>query len=185
MGCRNPVGDAVSQVQKKLPVRGQGTPYFWATQFTVPAPGSWGTWFCLIPGKNLPNVFPVYEQPMLYCFLSGVLAVDSFSSWPSMGVTCFPRHFSLLVRASKICFPTQGQQGHLENLLCGRVTHCCSQVAWGCDTQDSPHPPLPSLELSTTAGEWPLFHGGSKHDEIGRRTILEEAAGVSCRQFHL
>lgn len=116
------------------------------------APQSWGTWFCFIPGKSPPHVFPVYDQPMPSCFLSGVLAVDSFSSWPSMGPACFPSHFCLLLRASKICFPTQDQWAHLENLFCGRVT--CRQVAWGCDTQDGSPPPLPSLGLSRTTGEY-------------------------------
>lgn len=126
--------------------RGQGTPCFLGNTAHDAAPQSWGSLFCLIPGKSLLHVFPLYDQPMPYCFLSAVLAVDSFSSWPSMGPNCFPSHFCLLVRASKICFPTQEQQGHLENLLCGRVTHCCRQVA----CQDSHPPPLPSLGLSTT-----------------------------------
>lgn len=148
---RNPAD--VLPIRYKRSYQRTGHTLFLGNTVHHPTPLSWGTWFYLIPGKSLFHVFPVYDQPTLYCFLPGVLAVDSFSSWPLLGPICFPSHFCLLVRASKICFPIQDQQDHLDNLLCGRVTHCCRQVAWGCDTQDSPTSLLPSLGLSRTTGE--------------------------------
>lgn len=146
------------------------------------APQSWGTWFCFIPGKSPPHVFPVYDQPMPSCFLSGVLAVDSFSSWPSMGPACFPSHFCLLLRASKICFPTQDQWAHLENIFLWQGDLQTGSLRLWHSGRSSPTTSL----LGAEQNNWgiPLFHGGSKCDEKGRRNILKEAAGVSCRWFN-
>lgn len=117
---------------------------------------------------------PMRGQFRHHHLLLRALAMDSFSSWLSRGLTCLSKPLLLFrLGCPKCLFPSkanQSQQNQLDSCK-SRVLGCCSQTTWGCNTQDGPQPPHPSWELWTTAEASPLFHSISRCDQIGRGNI--------------
>lgn len=109
---------------------------------------SWGTRFCLTPRKNLPRVFPVHGWPMPHSLLSRGLAMGSFSSWLSKGLTCLSKPLLLFwLGLPKSIFPSEATQGQLES----------PQHGLGMWRPGQPKPTMSPRELWVTAGESPPF----------------------------